>query len=216
MVTVYYFLNPRAAGLTVPYNAYDFRYPDGAQNAETLLVDDTGRLYLVTKGAQGGIYAAPQNPSRTGTNTLRRVADAPAFVTDGVFLPGGRGIALLTPTSVEILDATSYERTASTPIPAQRQAESLAVTLSGDGLLVGSEGRRSKVYAVAIPGGTDATPSPSPSPTAAPADSGADESDADNESASTTSRRGTLLAVGLAAVVAVVAGLVVGLVRRPD
>ena len=35
-VRVYFFTNPRANGLTVTYQAYDFRYPDGPHNAETL------------------------------------------------------------------------------------------------------------------------------------------------------------------------------------
>jgi hypothetical protein len=222
MVTVYYFSNPRATGLTVTYNAYDFRYPDGPHDAETLLVDDAGRLYLVTKGAQGGIYAAPPTPTRTATNALRRVGDAPALVTDGVFLPDGQGLALLTYGSVRILDATSYQPVATAPVPAgQRQAESLAVSLDGSTLLVGSEGRGSKVYAVPIPGAAASTPSPtaSASPTASttPSDSGADESDTESDATATpsASRRGTLLAVGLAAVVALVAGVVVGLARRP-
>jgi hypothetical protein len=218
VVTVYYFLNPRAAGLTVTYNAYDFRYPDGPHDAETLLVDNAGRLYLVTKGIKGGIYAAPQAPTRTGTNELRRVADAPALVTDGVFLPDGRSVALLTYGSIQILDAASYRPVASAPVPAaQRQAESLAVSLDGNALLVGSEGRRSRVYSVPIPAGAAPTPTASTESTAttAPSDSGADESDTDSEPTPTAGRRGTLLAVGLAAVVAVVAGVVVGLARRP-
>ena len=41
-VRVYFFDNPRANGLTVSYHAYDFRYPDGPHNAETLLVNDSG------------------------------------------------------------------------------------------------------------------------------------------------------------------------------
>jgi hypothetical protein len=220
MVTVYYFLNPRAAGLTVPYNAYDFRYPDGPHDAETLLVDDAGRLYLVTKGGQGGIYAAPRTPTRTAPNLLRRVADAPALVTDGVFLPDGRGLALLTYGSVQILDAASYRPVASTPVPAaQRQAESLAVSLDGSALLVGSEGRGSRVYSVPIPAGVAPTPTPTApagqTATTTPSDSGADESDTEGDATPSASRRGTLLAVGLAAVVALVAGVVVGLARRP-
>lgn len=214
LVTVYLFTNPRANGLTVTYNAYDFRYPDGAHDAETLLVDGAGRLYVVTKGGQGGIYAAPPAPSRSSTNVLRRVGDAPALVTDGVFLPDDQGIALLTYGSIEVLDPTTYATVASAPIPAQQQAESLAVNLEGDQLLVGSEGRRSKVFAVPVPGG--ATPTPTPTASTTPSDSGEDPATGDEGAAApSASRRGTLLAVGLAGVVAVVAGVVVTLVRRP-
>ena len=63
-VRVYFFENPRANGLTVMYYAYDFRYPDGPHNAETLLVDDSGRLFIVTKGWKAAIYEAPAKPDR--------------------------------------------------------------------------------------------------------------------------------------------------------
>ena len=220
-VSVYYFLNPRANGLTVTYNSFDFRYPDGPHDAETLLVDGAGRLYLVTKGVEGGIYVAPQSPSRSGVNVLRRVGDAPGLVTDGVFLPGDRQIALLTYGSVVVIDATSYAQVASAPIPAQAQAESLAVNLAGDGLLVGSEGRNSKVYAVPVPGAAgNGSPAPgtpsaagSPSASATP-DAGEDEPDLEDLPAG-PSRQGTYLALGLAGLVALVAGVVVAAVRKP-
>ncbi len=214
-VSVYILFNPRASGLTVMYQSLDFRYEDGPHDAETLLVDPDGRLLVVTKGAQGGIYQAPSSPSRSATNVLRRVGDAPAMVTDGLFLPDGT-LALLTYGSVEVLDGETYAPRSSTPIPRQPQAESLALDLAGEGLLVGSEGRRSKVFALPLPG-AGASPSADPSPTTTPADSGEDlDADPAEEDASPSiGRRGTLLAVGLAAVVAVVAGVVVAVVRKP-
>jgi hypothetical protein len=108
-VRVFYFSNPRANGLTVSYHAYDFRYPDGPHNAETLLVNDSGRLFIVTKGEKGAVYAAPRKPDRHGVNKLKKVGSAPTDVTDGTFLPGGDRIALLTYTSIEVLDASSYK-----------------------------------------------------------------------------------------------------------
>ncbi|CAA9288011.1 MAG: hypothetical protein AVDCRST_MAG48-292 [uncultured Friedmanniella sp.] len=219
-VSVYFLTNPRATGLTVTYNSFDFRYEDGAHDAETLLVDPDGRLLVVTKGAQGGVYRAPQAPSRSSTNELRRVGDAPALVTDGVFLPDGR-IALLTYGSVEVLDGDTYAPVSSTPIPRQPQAESLAVSLDGTSLLVGSEGRRSRVYALPLPGaGGEAAPAPTstgaPSDDTTPVDPGEDpDAAAEEDPGPSAGRRGTLLAVGLAAVVAVVAGVVVGVVRSP-
>ena len=141
-VRVYFFDNPRANGLTVSYHAYDFRYPDGSHNAETLLVDDSGRLFIVTKDKDAGIYAAPRQPDRHGVNELKRVGSAPADVTDGTFLPGGDRIALLTYTSVDVIDAESYKVLASAPIPHQPQAESLSISLDEDSLLVGSPVRQ--------------------------------------------------------------------------
>jgi hypothetical protein len=217
-VSVYFLTNPRPSGLTVTYNSFDFRYPDGAHDAETLLVDGSGRLTIVTKGARGGVYQAPAQPSRTGVNELRKVGDAPALVTDGVFLPGDRQIALLTYGSVVVLDASTYAQVSSTPIPRQPQAESLAVNLAGDGLLVGSEGRDSAVYALPLPEGSAGSPSATPSPTAsaettAAAQTGQDDSA--DAAAPDPRGRGTYLALGLAALVALVAGVVVAAVRRP-
>jgi hypothetical protein len=218
MVSVYLLTHPRANGLTVTYNSFDFRYEDGAHDAETLLVAPDGRLLVVTKGAAGGVYEAPSEPSRSGANALRRVGDAPGLVTDGVFLPDGR-IALLTYGSVEVLDGETYAPVSSMPIPSQPQAESLAVNLDGDGLLVGSEGRDSVVYALPLPGGETPAPTSAAEPSAttttpaAGGDSGAEP--AEEDAAPAAGGRGTLLAVGLAAVVAVVAGVVVVVVRQP-
>src|SRR6186997_134692 len=64
-VRVFYFTNPRANGLTVTYHAYDFRYPDGSHNAEALLVNKSGRLFLVTKDKDAALYAAPKEPQRS-------------------------------------------------------------------------------------------------------------------------------------------------------
>jgi len=218
-VTVYYFNDPEPNNRTVSYRSYDFSYPDGAHDAETLLVDGSGRLYLVTKEAKGGIYQAPENPSRQGINQLERVGDAPAFVTDGVFLPDGKGIALRTYVSVLVLDEDSYRPVARAATPPQQQGESLALALDGRSLLLGSEGKRSTVLRVAIPRGMGrvpvaaATPPPSTSATPTPSPSESDPAPADDppdeEAGPPVSRAGTILSLSLAAFVALVAGVVV-------
>ncbi|MFP5281947.1 MAG: hypothetical protein ACLGIF_00670 [Actinomycetes bacterium] len=219
-VTVYYFDDPRP-GQTVPYQAYDFAYPDGPHDAETLLVDPTGRLYVVTKESRASIYAAPGRPSRQGVNRLIRVGDAPAYVTDGLFLPDRDRIALRTYVSVLILDATSYATVARAPAPPQPQGESLAVSLDGRSLLLGSEGRDSKVYAVPVPdtkadvppapasapgGAPSPSPNPRPSPTPQPV--------GQETAVPAGGRQGTLLALAVAGFVALVAGVVVAGRRR--
>jgi hypothetical protein len=165
-VRVYVFTNPRANDLTVTYHAYDFRYPDGPQDAETLLINDSGRLFIVTKGPKAAIYEASAKPKRQGVNDLEQVGSAPPDVTDGTFLPGGDRIALLTYSSVKVIDATSYEVTASGPIPDQPLAESLTVSLDQASLLVGSVGKKSKVYSIAVPNeaGSEQTSGASPKP----------------------------------------------------
>jgi hypothetical protein len=217
-VTVYFFNNAKPAAGTVPYMAYDFEYPDGKHDAETLLVDGTGRLYIVTKGKTGGIYAAPGLPSRQALNKLVRVGSAPAYVTDGVFLPGDKQIALRTYVSVKILDAITYRTVAQAATPAQPQGESIAVSLNGKSLLVGSEGAASRVYLVKVPTKIGKVPkasnnppqTPSPTPSAGADDPG----DVDDSSDSGQSRLGTFLALGMAAAAAIVAGVVVAVVRK--
>ena len=218
-ITVYYFNDAQANDQTAAYRSWEFRYPDGAHDAETLLVDNDGRLFIVTKGALGAVYAGPQSPKRTAVNDLVRVGNAPAAVTDGTFLPGGDQIALLTALgTIEILDAKSYERVGSVSVPAQEQAESLAVSLTGKSLLVGSEGEDSPVYAVPMPGGASSTAAPSATPSDSGEDDGSDptaEEEAEADSTTGQGRARTLLALGLAGLVAITAGGVVALVRKP-
>jgi hypothetical protein len=208
-VRVFLFTDPRANGLTVTYHAYDFRYPDGPHDAETLLVDDSGRLFIVTKGGDAAVYAAPVQPEREGVNELKKVGSAPSGVTDGTFLPGGDRIALLTYSSVKVLDPSTYEVLMSAPIPSQPQAESLTVSLDQQSLLVGSEGKNSRVYAVPVP--SDASPTPTPS-----AGPGAETDVPEDQAGAIRNQQGTLLAIGLAGFVALVAGTVVALVRTPS
>jgi hypothetical protein len=216
LVTVYLFDSPRASGLTVTYHAYDFAYPDGAHDAETLLVSDTGQIFIVTKAQQAGaIYEAPVSPSRSTVNRLRRVGAAPAQVTDGTFMPDGGDIALRTDKAVYVLAPSTYQITASADLPAKAIGRSLAVGLDGSSLLVGAAGKAAKVYRVPLPTTLQAgSPSPTTSPTAVPSGSG-DDTDTGNDT-SGQGRRGTLLAIGLAGLVATVAGVVVGVVRRPS
>lgn len=223
-VTVFAFDNPQPRDQVSEYQAYDFSYPDGPHDAETLLVDRAGRLSIVTKDAKGGVYQAPRQPSRRGVNTLKRVADAPAFVTDGVILPGGTQIALRTYVSVIVVSAKDYSLVAQAPTPVQPQGESLAVSLDGDSLLVGSEGKRSKVFTMDIPARVEDVPSgsaspprkkkPSPSPS-----SSASKSDPAEPSAGPTSnpngeRSGTWWVLGLAGVVALLAGGYTGFSKK--
>ncbi|HYP43762.1 MAG TPA: hypothetical protein VEQ66_01005 [Propionibacteriaceae bacterium] len=221
-ISVYYFSDARPDNRTRPYRSYDFAYPDGPHDAETLLVDGNGRLYVVTKELRGGIYAAPEKPSRQGVNRLRRVADAPAFVTDGVFLPDSDRIVLRTYVSLVLIDGQTYQTQARDATPWQRQGESIAVTLDGKSLLLGSEGKNSSVLQVAVPAklgaapvagsAAPASPAPTPTPEAAEEDPAEDESAEDTDPSA--NRTGTLVALGLAALVSLAAGVLVAARRR--
>lgn len=221
-ITVFAIDNPEPNDDTRTYRAYDFAYPDGPHDAEAMLVNSRGRFFFVTKEARAGIYRAPANPSRQSVNQLTRVADAPAFVTDGTFTPDGDRIALRTYVSVEMLDAESYKEVAQAPLPLQPQGESITMDLDGDSLLVGSEGVRSKVYRIAVPTSINDVPSSSASPpsTASPTPSPSPSEQTGNGAESeppipAEDGGGTLLAVGLAAAVALIAGAIVILIRKP-
>ena len=209
-VRVYYFDDPKPDDRSRTYKAWDFRYPDGAHDAETLLVSSSGRLYIATKELKGGLYQAPAKPSRDEVNKLKRVHDVPATLTDGVMLPGGKQVALLTYGKVIVVAAKDYKEVASADVTGVEQAEALTLGLDGTSLIVGGEGKNAKVYSMPIPGA--ATPGATPTATSDP---GSDEDPEDTPATPVTRQRGTYLAVGLAALVAVVAGVVVGVVRRP-
>ena len=206
-VSVFRFREPtRLADATVPAQWYRFTYPDGPHDAEALLVDADGRIMVATKEFAGaGLDRAPSTlvTESEGTNVLTRLADVPALVTDGAYLPDGRFV-LRTYTSVYVYDRPGHE-VARASLPPQPQGESVAA--DGDRLLVGSEGVRSTVLAVPVPGPSPAASSAAPSPSSSPSPStAASESGSNGASAVTW----VLGALG----VAVLVGVVVGVARR--
>ena len=217
-VTVYWFAN-FAPGDTVPsFHSYDFTYADGAHDAKAMLITPSGRIYLITSGDDPGIYAAPEQLQVQGTNELTRVADAPAGVTDAVALDADRW-AMRTATSVMVVDASTYKTETSATL--DDAGDGLGLPLSGSGLLVVSSGTADTTVAdVPIPTGQATSPTPSAtSSSSAPASPSASASEDDSEvipesKASSGSRTGTFVAIGIAALVALAAGALVLLLPR--
>jgi hypothetical protein len=168
-VSVFRFSEPATlTDATVPAQWYRFSYPDGAHDAEALLVGPTGRIMIASKELLGGaLYRAPRRlvTADQGTNRLTRVARVPGLVTDGAYLPDGRFV-LRTYTSVFVYDRPGHQ-VARAELPLQPQGESVAA--DGDRLLVGSEGPESEVLAVPVPGGAKPAASGTSAPTALPA-----------------------------------------------
>jgi hypothetical protein len=139
----------------VSYHQYDFKYPDGAHDAETLLVEPgTNQLYIVTKSTKGAgaIYAAPPAPSREGTNELTKFAPAPSGTfTDGTFLPDGQRVVLRTYADVATVAWGETPTVVSRGAVPLAQGESVALGRTDGTVLVGSEGSNSAVYQVQIP-----------------------------------------------------------------
>jgi hypothetical protein len=196
---------------TVPSVRYRLRYADGPHNAEALLIDPRGnRLYVATKAESGaGLYRAPARLDPAGINVLQRVARVPPVVTDGAFLPSGRGFVLRDYQQAHVYTAPG-RRVGSFDLPLQFQGESLTVTADGRALLVGSEGPDSEVWRVPLPAALLSRVTPTtraPAGEAAPATTGAPASGGWRWGAT------PVLAVAAGALVLLVAALLLG--RRP-
>ncbi|TDO49072.1 hypothetical protein EV643_10641 [Kribbella sp. VKM Ac-2527] len=155
----------------VKYRRYDFEYPDGAHDAETLLIaPETNQMYFVTKvkSGKGGFYAAPEEASRQGTNELTKLADAPAGITDGTFMPDGQRVVLRTYLDIATVAWGAKPAVVGRAAMPLAQGESVAVGTTTNTVLVGSEGSNSAVYEAQAPARkAAATPKPTATPTAA-------------------------------------------------
>ncbi|MEU4191229.1 hypothetical protein AB0E69_04965 [Kribbella sp. NPDC026611] len=150
----------------VRFHQYDFTYPDGAHDAETLLIDpSTSQLYFVTKSAKGGaIYAAPSSPSRQGSNELSKLAAAPTgAITDGTFLPDGQRAVLRTSADVATV-AWGDNPNAIARAAAPGSGDSIAVGPTESSVVTSSAGA---IYQLAAPA-RPVTASPPPKTSATP------------------------------------------------
>ena len=137
--------------------AYELVYPDGPRDAEALVRHPlTGQLFLVTKGVFAGtVYAAPPRLRADRPNPLVEVGEAPGIVTDATFLPGGGGIVMRTYSRAYLAGFPSWQSVSSWELPDQDQGEGVAVAL--DGLLLSTEGARSRLLSVPLPPEAGAT-----------------------------------------------------------
>jgi hypothetical protein len=83
-------------------DVYRATYPDGAHDAESLLVAADGRLYVITKGDTGevAIYRFPANPRAGDAMALERIGGGAGSrkdrITDAALSPDGEWAALRT------------------------------------------------------------------------------------------------------------------------
>jgi hypothetical protein len=212
---------------------YRFSYPDGPHDAEALLLDHTGRPYLVTKNVLGasGVYTPVRTPSARTATPLRRVTTlhlgltgtpggpvgtaSQLLVTGGAVSPDGTRVALRTYTDVYLwaapdgdigaaLDSGSPTRLA---LPGEQQGESVTFSPDGGSLLTTSEGVSAPVHLVSLPaalGPATTTSTPSRSAATRPE---APETDR-------TGSRSVLANLVLAAVIATVITFGLGRLRR--
>lgn len=155
----------------LPYRRYDFAYPDGPRDAETMLLHPrSGRFYFVSKTKTGpaAFYAAPADPSTVGVNDLKRIAAAPAGITDGTFLPDASRVVLRSYVDIAAFSWTAKPKLQGRATVPLALGESVAVGPTNTSVVVGSEGRNSVVYQVRVPTARS-TASPTVKPAAAPA-----------------------------------------------
>ena len=153
-------------GNTQPAEAIRLKYPDGAHDAEALLVHPhTGNLYIVTKVllANATVYeaVAPFTPGKV--NTMRRIGEVrvPSLfggaVTGGSISPDGRRLALcdyfqgyeaVLPAGSRDFNDIWKERMTGFDIGKRKQGEAIAYRLDGNALLATSEGKQSGLFQV--------------------------------------------------------------------
>lgn len=140
---------------TLPVEALAFTYPDGAHNAESLVIDArSGRLAVITKtpDSLGDVYALDGlHPSGTvkaaKLGTLRAPQDVDRLTTGADLHSSGERLLLRTYTGVwevrrpqaQRLEELITGQVAEVPAASQAQAEALAFSKDGRGYLLGSE-----------------------------------------------------------------------------
>lgn len=140
---------------SAPVEVLAFTYPDGAHNAESLIIDTrTGRMAVITKvpDSLGTVYALdglrPDAPVKaTALGTLRAPQELDRMTTGAALHPSGERLLLRTYTRVWEVRGPKAQRledliagqVAEVPGASQAQAEAIAFTLDGQGYLLGSE-----------------------------------------------------------------------------
>lgn len=180
-------------------------YPDGAHDAEALLLDGRGQPFLVTKEPlSSGVYTPAGPLSSRRPTALRRVATlsflptgtaggpvgaaSQVLVTGGSVSADGRLVVLRTYTDAYVWSAPDGDVEAALagnprriPLPATAQGEAVAFSPDGRSLLTTTEGLPGPVHEVPLGDAAAARPAdPTPSRTSeAVPDSGSEASEGD-------------------------------------
>jgi hypothetical protein len=151
------------------------RYPDGAHDAEALMVHpSTGEIYLAVKAVAPSavIYKLSATPSTERVNTLARVGEVRipspfgAMITGGDISPDGQRVVLcnyisayelqLAAASTDGFDAIWKQPVTTISLGLRQQGEAVCYRLDGAAILATSEGRNAPLIEVEL---RPATPS---------------------------------------------------------
>jgi len=134
-----------------PTVTFDLVYPDGPHDAESMVIDRRGRVYLITKGfTGGGVYRTPGRPDASGTTRLERVGRVADYATDAALLPGGRHVLVRSYGSASVYTFPRFRRLRTFALPPQPQGEGVSVGPAGR-VRTSSEGVRTPVLQIAVP-----------------------------------------------------------------
>jgi hypothetical protein len=153
-ITIYRVAEPSKAGGSATAEAFHATYPDGAQDAETLLAAPDGGLFIVTKGETSPVrvYKFPRDVRAGITVRLERmgqlkpVQEQTDRVTDGAFSPDGRWVVLRTRRSLTFYRADEFvlghfREVQRVDLSSLKEPQGEAVTFgSGNTVYVASEG----------------------------------------------------------------------------
>jgi hypothetical protein len=152
--------------VTADAEVFHLRYPDGAHDAEALLVHPlTGDLYIVSKipFANSFVYEALAPLNTTGATTLKRIAELKipslfgGLITGGDISPDGLRVALcdyVDGYELVLADAGApFDQIWKQPLKPldlgkRKQGESIAYRLDGRALLATSEGEHPPLFEV--------------------------------------------------------------------
>jgi len=166
-ITVYRFREPVVAEnkpiSSIKSDALRLKYPDGAHDAETLMVDPVDRLlYIITKREDSvGVYTAPLNASFTDTITLQKrgrlhFEGLPLFkwITAGDISADGTRILVKSYQKVYYWKRQKKEpmwkalerKPIVLPYTIEKQGEAIGFTPDGKNYYTTSEGKHAPIY----------------------------------------------------------------------
>jgi hypothetical protein len=155
---------------------YRLSYPDGAHDAEALLLAPSGTAIIVTKSVgAGGVYVPAGRLTAGRTTPLRRVGDVALpvtttsnpfsfgghlLITGGAVSPDGRFAVLRTYADAfefdvsggDVVAAVTTGRARAVAMPDEPQGESVAYSADGTALLSVSEGSDPVILRYPLPG----------------------------------------------------------------
>ncbi len=166
-ITIYRFQEPVVAGnasvSSINTEAFHLKYPDGAHDAETLMVDPVDRqFYIVTKREDSvGVYTVPLNASFTDTITLQKrcklhFTGLPLmkWITAGDIAADGSKVLVKSYQKAyfwkrqtgEPIWKTMQRKPAELPYNMEKQGEAIGFTADAKGYYTTSEGKFAPIY----------------------------------------------------------------------